>query len=75
MSKQLNIDEILAKHGGDEYFGCTAHRRGVVNDAIKEILEQYTEIVVENAELPDLGLLGPDCEQSIRSCLNMVTYE
>jgi hypothetical protein len=72
MSKQLNIDEILDKHCPDIENMVNISKKDI-KSAIKEIVEQYTEIVVENADI--IKIDGPVDEESIRDCLKLVKYE
>jgi hypothetical protein len=72
MSKQLSIVEVLYSHNIYPAF-LKEDQFDSIQAAIKEILKQYTEIVVENADI--IKIDGPVDEESIRNCLKLVKYE
>jgi hypothetical protein len=82
MSKQLNIDDILAKHCPDIQNVVNISKEDI-KSAIKDILEKYTEIVVENAKAGTssngewVSSNAGACvyKPSIRNCLKLVKYE
>jgi hypothetical protein len=79
MSKQINVDEILAKQGRFRDLMTVEGAKA----AVKEILEQYTELVKENAtasvrsngQWVSIGVDAYVYKPSIDNCLKLVKYE
>ena len=65
MNYKIEVDKIIDKNftKNNVYMVSPGIRNGV-KKGIKELLEKYTELIVENAENPD----------TIRECLNSVKF-
>jgi len=80
MSREINVDEILKKNNlypdrMKEIFTKDGNAGSILDrthSAIKDILEQYTELVVENATHEGY-FIGVD-QDVIRECLKQVKF-